>query len=281
MQFDYYLGRPVDAEDANGTAYSGYCDNEPLDRPTKVIRAANRDTSIKSQTTFSYDDTNRIVTTTSDLSTFSDGVLVSKGLYDGLGRTIETRQYENSTQYIAVQHVPFSMQQDPDTGAWVAAAQSSNPFRPYLNEQPVWSTAFTDALGRGTKVRTPDNAIARTSYSGNTVTATDQAGKSGKSVSDALGRLTSVYEDPSGLNYQTSYNYDVLGDLITINQGSQTRSFVYDSLKRLTSATNPENGTISYTYDNNGNLLTRLDARNITTTLAYDAIAGTQLWEAR
>jgi hypothetical protein len=70
------------------------------------------------------------------------------------------------------------------------------------------------------------NAIARSSYNGNTVTVTDQAGKARKSVTDALGRLASIYEDPSGWNYQTSYSYDVLDDLITVNQGLQTRSFV-------------------------------------------------------
>ena len=45
---------------------------------------------------------------------------------------------------------------------------------------------------------------------------------------------------------------------------------LYDSLKRLTSATNPESGTTSYTYDANGNVLTRVDARSITTTMVYD-----------
>lgn len=91
-------------------------------------------------------------------------------------------------------------------------------------------------------------------------------------MSDALGRLTTIYEDPSSLNYSTSYGYDVLNDLTQVSQGSQTRTFAYDSLKRLTSATNPENGTVSFSYDNNGNVLTRTDARSITTTIAYDAV---------
>jgi YD repeat-containing protein len=44
-----------------------------------------------------------------------------------------------------------------------------------------------------------------------------------------------------------------------VNQGSQTRTFVYDSLKRLSSATNPQSGTVSYDYDGNGNLLQTLN----------------------
>jgi YD repeat-containing protein len=287
MQFDYYLGRPVDAEDSNGTTYSGYSDSDPLDRPTKVIRAVN-DSTIKSQSTFAYNDTARTVTVTSDQSSYGDNLLKGMTLYDGLGRATETRTYENSTQYIAVQHVPFGTLQDPDTSAWVAAAQSSNPFRP-LSETPVWTTSFSDALGRTTKVRTPDSAIARTSYSGNSVTVSDQISKARKSVSDALGRLTQVYEDPSSANWLTSYQYDALNDLTSVSQydsvsqHTQTRTFVYDSLKRLLSATNPESGMVCYGtlsggqcqangYDANGNLLYKTDARSITTTLAYDEL---------
>ena len=142
LQFDYYLGRPVDAQDANGTTYSGYSDNELLDRPTKIIRAANRDNTIKAQTLFSYEDTNHIVTTTSDLISFNDpNPVKSQAIYDGLGRTIETRAWENSTQYIAAQKVPFVLLQDPDTSAWVPATKSSNPFR--SGEQVVWTTSFS------------------------------------------------------------------------------------------------------------------------------------------
>jgi len=44
------------------------------------------------------------------------------------------------------------------------------------------------------------------------------------------------------------------------SQSSRNRSFTYDDLGRLTSATNPENGTVQYSsYDGNGNLLTKVD----------------------
>jgi RHS repeat-associated protein len=48
-----------------------------------------------------------------------------------------------------------------------------------------------------------------------------------------------------------------MNNLTDVTQGSQTRSFSYSSMGRLTSATNPESGTISYTYDENGNVHTR------------------------
>lgn len=258
-QFDYYLGRAVDAEDANGAVASGYF-NDVLDRPTQIRRAVG--TGVTNQASFSYDDLNRIITTTSDLNSSNDNLLVSKVIYDGLGRTIESRRYEGGTNYSVTQ------QQYDGLGR---EFKTSNPFRPWQSESAVWTTSVFDGLGRVTSVTT-DNSVVTNSYNGNQVTVTDQSGKKRKSETDALGRLAHVWEDPNGANYQTSYQYDVLDNLTVVTQGVQTRSFVYDSLSRLTSATNPENGTVSYSYDNNGNMLTRLDARSVTTTMAYDAL---------
>jgi RHS repeat-associated protein len=271
-QYDYYLGKPVNVEDANGIVFSGSYD-DALDRPKLVQRAIG--TTAESQTAFSYNDTDRVITTTSDLDT--DGrKLISKLLYDRMGRTIETQRYEGGGNYIAVQ-----MEYD----VLGRASKTSNPFRPWQSETAIWTTNAFDALGRVISVTTPDNAVVSTSYLGNAVTVTDQALKTRKSVTDGLGRLTSVYESPSDSNYNylTSYAYDTLDNLIAVTQGSQTRTFVYDSLKRLKSATNPESGTICYGtvvggqcladgYDANGNLVYKTDARGVRSTYTYDAL---------
>ncbi len=266
-QYDYNTGRPVDVKDTNGIVTSGYS-SDALDRPTQVIRAVG--TGAVSQTSFSYDDEDRVITTTSDHTANNDShPLKSQIVYDGLGRTTEQRTYEgtdsNGEHYIATKQ-----EYDPLGRSY----RISNPFRPVTpdSESAIWTTTAFDALSRVLTVTTPDSAVVTTSYSGNTVTVTDQAGKARKSVTDGLGRLTSVYEDPSSLNYLTSYSYDVLDDLLTVTQGSQTRTFVYDSLKRLTSATNPESGTVSYVYDGNGNLTSKTDALSRVTNFAYDAL---------
>lgn len=102
---------------------------------------------------------------------------------------------------------------------------------------------------------------------------------------------------PSGLvhPYITLYTYDALGDLTcAVQKGSDTaaftgcasapamwrpRSYTYDSLSRLLTAINPESGTISYTYDANGNLLQKKSpmpnqtgATTQTTSYCYDGL---------
>jgi YD repeat-containing protein len=119
---------------------------------------------------------------------------------------------------------------------------------------------------------TNSSGAGTTSYNGYYTTVTDEAGNSRVTQADGLGRMTAVWENPSGLNYETTYSYDALDDLTGVAQGSETRSFSYDSLKRLSAATNPESGTVSYTYDANRNLLTKTDARKTKTTYSYDAL---------
>jgi RHS repeat-associated protein len=64
--------------------------------------------------------------------------------------------------------------------------------------------------------------------------------------------------------YVTLYQYDALGNLLRVDQKGtapgdstqwRTRTFTYDSFSRLLTATNPESGTITYSYDLDGNLL--------------------------
>ena len=84
-------------------------------------------------------------------------------------------------------------------------------------ESAVYTTTSYDLVGRVTEVTTPDGATVATAYAGNTVTVTDQAGKVRKSLTDGLGRLIEVIEDPSpGLDYHTTYNYDVLDNLVKV-----------------------------------------------------------------
>ena len=94
-------------------------------------------------------------------------------------------------------------------------------------------------------------------------------------------------KDGDALNnnpYVTQYTYDALGNLLRVNQNGdgtapRIRSFTYDSLSRLLTATNPESGTVSYAYDNAGNVLQKTSPAanqtgSATTTISvcYDAL---------
>jgi RHS repeat-associated protein len=278
-QFDYYLGKPVEVEDVNGVVSSGYY-NDVLDRPTQLVLAVG--TNVQSQTSFVYNDAARVVTTTSDLAAYNDNLLKSEIVYDQLGRTYESRQYESASNYSATQR---------SYDALGRAYRMSNPFRPWQSQSPVWTTTQFDALGRTVRVTTPDGAQVVTAYGGNQVTVTDQANRLRRSVTDALGRMTEVVEDPAGLAYATDYTYDVLGNLRQVAQGSQRRYFLYDSLSRLLRAKLPEQAanaslvtgadpvsgntqwSAAYDYDAGGNLLHRTDARGVVATYTYDALS--------
>ena len=52
----------------------------------------------------------------------------------------------------------------------------------------------------------------------------------------------------------------------------QTRTFVYDTGGRLTSATNPENGTVTYTYNSDNTLQKKQDANGQDTVYTYDSL---------
>jgi len=180
-------------------------------------------------------------------------------------------------------------------------AAVTNPHRSSSLSTDGTTSYFYDGISRTCLVVPPDGTLPSgaacpatqpsntifTTYSGNTVTVTDQAGKSRKTVSDPLGRLTQVFEDPTGRNYETDYSYDALANLITVNQKGGTtdttkwrnRTFVYDSLARLVQASNPESGTATYAYDASGNLASKVSpapnqtgSATITLSFCYDGL---------
>ncbi|HEX8148023.1 MAG TPA: LamG-like jellyroll fold domain-containing protein [Pyrinomonadaceae bacterium] len=294
--YDFYTGLVYSSTDANSQSTRFEYEGQPgrLDRIKAVVRPDG------GRTDFDYGDTagDLYVRTLADL----DGArrTESKQYFDGLGRAYRTATYEN-----AVAAQPW-LNADTEYDALGRAWRVSLPYRSAGGGAPLtaqgWSgagrteTAY-DALGRIRTVTTrPDNAVVHTDYSGARVLVTDQAGKQRISRTDALGRLREVWEvtpnDPakypgvepipsavtaglpvSGYGYPTGYDYDALGNLLKVTQGTQQpRSFAYDSLSRLKSATNPESSTASYTYDANGNLKTRTDARGTTATYGYDAL---------
>lgn len=229
------------------------------------------------QITTAYDDTNFKVTTTTPIDSSHSQVQVTAA--DSLGRPSTTTLKDGTGNVISITQAQYDQ--------WGRQYKVSNP---YTGSPSYWTTTQFDALGRPTKTTLPDGKYTAYSYgtgsTANTATVTDPSGKQKQFVGDGLGRLTSVYEPDvttGNLNVQTSYTFNVLDQLTQVTQGAQTRTYVYDALGRLNSATTPEAGTVCFGtvvssvcqangYDSFNNLLYRTDARGVLTTYSYDTL---------
>jgi len=310
-QYDFSTGLFTGFRDRNGiitqTLYCRPCDAsnfvaDPFDRPTQV-KAALGINGVESHavmyyaptTAFGISLTNNDVLTAKDQTSLDDSTLRSWTHTDGFGRTVEawSRDPQGDVKVVSI------------LDALGRTKQVSNPSRPSQGETPVFTTTVSDLAGRVISVTTPDSATVNTAYNGNRVLVADQTARKRISVADGLGRLKEVWEVTATdsatelvsfpgygdvtAGYVTRYDYDTLDDLTNVSQRigangtAQSRSFVYDSLKRLTSATNPESGAVCYGtvvsgqcqpngYDANGNLVNKTDARGILTSYAYDAL---------
>jgi RHS repeat-associated protein len=293
--YDFATGLVTSVTDPNGKTSTTNYDNlllsqspnpptkDPFGRPGTVTDPLGR----KIQTR--YHDDARQLEVWSDLNTSGDAKLRTRTTSDQLGRVTKTESSEDGSTYTlfseSVYHTPQR------------TTFTSNPRRSSSSPTDGWTRATSDLLGRVVEVATfpgttlpadtgssGSTGVVTTIYNAHSTTVTDQALKVRRSVVDGLGRLVEV--DEPGTNgslnqpppnqalpaQPTNYTYDVLGNLITVVQGSQTRTFTYDALSRLKTANNPESGAVNYTYDNNSNLETKTDARSVVTTFTYDGL---------
>jgi RHS repeat-associated protein len=188
------------------------------------------------------------------------------------------------------------------------ATQQSLPYR--SGDTLNWSITTYDALGRVKTIQAPDGSIMTQAFyneaspsakpdvasnlPGQTTRVVDAWGRERWGRMDSSDRLVEVVEpkpDGDGTvavgGYLTTYSYDTLGNLTEVSQGTQTRSFRYDSLGRITrqklseaSATLNNAGQYDtsgggmwsdfFTYDDRSNLISRIDARGVKTAFNYN-----------
>jgi YD repeat-containing protein len=243
------------------------------------------------QITYCYNDTAPSPTvTTSQLINTSNAWKTSVSIMDGLGHVVHTQL---TSDPMGADDVDTTY--DGEGRIWTV----TNPYRGTPNGTTKY---YYDALNRKIETLEQDsvgtlqwcyngipsspavaNCISRLGSvpSGSWVDSTDENGNHVQRTSDSFGRLTEVME-PNGasqsLTMETDYVYDGRNDLVSVTQwggavnsaNPRSRSFVYDDLSRLTSATNPETGTVGYNYDLNSNLVTKTDARAVATNYTYD-----------
>ncbi len=189
----------------------------------------------------------------------------------------------------------------------------SNPHRGTSGSTDGLETPTYDGLDRSWKIAHADNNVMYTYYGaaitttlgqtmqqclpistygmGYPVLVVDEAGNKHQTWTDGFGRVIETDEPTSSgtLTAYTCYTYDSNNNLKAVAAvgGTQTRSYSYDMLSRVTSTIIPETGTTCFYYTtsvgtcgagSSGTLCSgdptavclRIDARNITTTYAYD-----------
>jgi YD repeat-containing protein len=239
-------------------------------------------------------------------------LLTKKAFADGLGRLTQTQLTSDpdgtdytGTGYDVLGRVcavsnPTRVNPQPNSpNVGLLCAPGTNPTS---GSSPTDGYTYYsyDALSRKAIVTNPDGTTKQACFNGiMTVGQTnclpnksgipvaweddaDENGNDWQRTQNALGQMTHVLE-PNGTSkapsMETDYFYDVLNNLLTVNQWGQSsgtsgareaRTFSYDSLSRLLTSLNPETGLNRYSYDPNGNVISRIDARGVITNYVYD-----------
>jgi RHS repeat-associated protein len=300
FQYAYADGQLIQSTDQNNQV-TNYSYGDLLRRVTEVDYPPDPNNgNQRGKTTYAYNDSPPSPSvTTSRLMNTSNQYVTSTASMDGLGHVVKALLATD----------PDCASGDRTDTTYTGLGQVytvSNPYCTTGDSTYGLTTYAYDALGRTTQVTHPDNSTVLTTHTGRATQVQDEGNGTQRvariSQTDAFGRLLSLCEvasgpfvgangastssligsggapvacgqDIGGTGFLINYQYNVLGNLLQVNQtGIAARTFTYDSLSRLLTASNPESGSISYAYDANGNLSTKTDARGKVTTIGYDAL---------
>ncbi len=265
-------------------------------------RPSSVDDQLGNQTNYTYQPNPQYQFPTmveSTLSFNNGNSIVDNRIYmDGLGRPLDYQSLQ-APGSSTLDTVSFTYDTNgrlystsmPCAGSFVATCPAS----------PATTQTY-DALNRPLTVTDGGGGQVTYKYVNNDVLQTISGGQTFQKQLeyDGLGRLTSVCEitsaagsgscgqSTSATGFLTKYTNDALGHLLTVTQnaqpgaigGTQTRTYVYDMLGRLTSEANPESGTTTYVYDGTscwstptkGLLTYKTDATGTTIMYSYDSL---------
>jgi RHS repeat-associated protein len=193
--------------------------------------------------------------------------------FDGLGRTFLAKSTGPDSKTIATQ-TQYNVRG--------AVLQTSLPYFDSAGS-PLWRVFRYDPVGRVTQATNPDASRTLACYDDWVTVTVDANNHQRRETRDAYGRLTRVDEYTGtsgscttsvGTPYATTtYQYDVLGNLLTVTDAKGNQStMTYDTLSRKTAMHDPDMGNWSYVYDAAGNLTQQNDAKSQAIYFRYDAL---------
>jgi RHS repeat-associated protein len=244
------------------------------------------------KTTYSYSPTSTTTSVFQNAGNYGQTIIQ----YDGYGRVSRTFTangqstnpwYQQDTCYDANGRVAFQSYRYQGSGT------SSSKVCAGAGDSYIY-----DSLGRVTSMVRANGESQSFSYFGRATKVVDENLATRISQVDGLGRTTVVCEissnggmpnsgppgscgtDIAGTGFTTTYAYSLASGTTTVNQGGQVRTFRNDWLGRITSVTEPESGTTtySYAYNSTGLVVTRsrpkanqsISSTLTTTTTQYD-----------
>lgn len=173
------------------------------------------------------------------------------------GRTLTTRWDYDALGRLRSQTFPDGSVQTTDYDGWNQRISQSPVLKP--GQASFGSTSWSyDERGRVTSNRDPQGRTLSTviqqptwttlnaggtALTGIVTTIADDRGYIRSSVTDLLGQKLGVVDQKGQLS---TFQYDKDGHLSRTQQGNQTRSYTFNDMGWLTSRTEPEEGTTTY-----------------------------------
>ena len=203
--------------------------------------------------------------------------LWSENYFDGMGRTIKTRE-SGPDDKVIVTETKYDKRG--------AVARSSFPYFEGTTNTKYINNSY-DALGRITKSYNEAEISSSTThacYDRGVHVTIDANNHRKRQTFNVYGRLAQVeeytgsYPAPCSTDVltpyaTTNYQYDVMGNLTSVTDAQANKTeMVYDTLGRKTSMLDPDMGNWSYIYDGNGNLRYQTDAKAQQIEFQYDSL---------
>ena len=249
---------PLDRDGSGSVVYAvetyAYDVNGNLLR--KSLSGSN-DASFLRETTYTYDDSNRVKTESDNSGAFikkdydKNGNLIrTEKLRNASASDIETFAYDNQDRMVERVRLVDEGVLDGDSLSAAAALRDEA----YPGKIRIATGYAYDVLGNRTKETDPRGFAVTYTY-------------------DALNRPSKVFRTVNGVDLFVQYAYDEAGNKTAErDERGMVTLYAYDEANRVAAVTDPEGRTFKYRYDLAGNKTSETNASNNSMTYAYDKL---------